>query len=101
MTRVVIPKIGDWVSFYSGADGRIVTGYITDVSMVTRTCLVTVPATEKQHTVLLEEVVVETPELQGDDLRALIDLALDLHDEGWFRELTETMKSSCEKGAMP
>jgi uncharacterized protein YpiB (UPF0302 family) len=93
MTTAFIPKIGDWVSFYSGADGRIVTGYVMDVSMVTRTCLVYVPATEKQHTVMMEEVVVEHPELSSEDLRALIDLALDLHDEGWFRELTEGMRS--------
>jgi hypothetical protein len=84
---VIIPKIGDWVSFCSTEDAKVLTGYTVNVSVLTRTVLVRVPATRRDYNIPMEDVSLEEPALEPEDIRTLIDLALDLRDEDWFREL--------------
>jgi hypothetical protein len=85
--EVVFPTIGDWVSFYSTEDAKVLTGYIVNVSVLTRTVLVRVPATRRDYHIPIEDVSLEDPTLEPEDIRALVDLALDLRDEDWFRDL--------------
>jgi hypothetical protein len=85
---VIFPKIGDWVSFYSAEDAKSLTGYVVDVSIRNRTLLVRVPATQHDYHIPVEDVSLEEdPTLEPEDIHALIDLALDLRDEDWFRDL--------------
>jgi hypothetical protein len=84
---VIFPKIGDWVSFYSVEDAKTLIGYIVEVSIPNRTVLVRVPVTQHDYHVPIEDVSLEEATLEPEDIRALIDLALDLRDEDWFRDL--------------
>lgn len=85
---MMLPKIGDWVSFYSAEDANVLTGYIVDISILNRTALVRVPATQHDYHIPIEDVSLEEdPTLEPEDIRALIDLALDLRDKDWLRDL--------------
>ncbi|GGI97218.1 hypothetical protein GCM10010885_03460 [Alicyclobacillus cellulosilyticus] len=82
-----LPEVGDWVSFYSPAKRRVLTGFILNIPKYTKVCMVYVPAEQRTMAVSLYDVTPADVSLQPEDLRALIDLSLDLKDEAWFREL--------------
>jgi hypothetical protein len=77
--------IGAWVSFFF--DHRALLGFIVNQVPDKRSFLIYVPSKKKHYTCPASMVVPEEPSVRKKDVQMLIDLALDLRDESWFREL--------------
>ncbi|MED3441980.1 IDEAL domain-containing protein [Bacillus subtilis] len=85
-------KVGDWVSFTCD-HGRLLMGKVSrlDGSIV----MVKVGRKvyyRKRKDELQKIPHRDAPKFDSDELRLIIDIALDAKDRQWFRELTEQLK---------
>ena len=86
------PQIGDWVSFYSSNDQRTLFGFIVNKISGSHNYVIFVPIKKHQYYGSVSSFKVEDAVLLPEDILALIDLALDLKDKIWFKELTESIR---------
>lgn len=85
-------KVGDWVSFTCD-HGRLLLGKVSrlDGSII----MVKVGRKvyyRKRKDELQKIPQRDAPKFDSDELRAMIDIALDAKDRQWFRELTQQLK---------
>lgn len=88
------PRIGDWVSFYSVNDSRLLFGFIVENISRSQKYVIFVPVKKHLFYGSASSFTVEEPVLLHEDILALIDVALDLKDEGWFKELTQGLSKN-------
>lgn len=77
------------MSFYSANDRRLLLGFIVGKISGSQKYVVFVPLKKHQFYGSVSSFTVEEPVLLREDILALIDVALDLKDEDWFKELTQ------------
>lgn len=92
MTRL---NVGDWVSFCFAFECEKKEGHIVQIHKCIQKA--TIQATNGQTYLMnissLNKIPARTaPKYTQDDLRALIDVALDVKDRQWFEEITSELK---------
>ncbi|MDO3409978.1 IDEAL domain-containing protein [Saccharibacillus sp. CPCC 101409] len=91
---------GEWVQAYTD-DGALVHGYLIAASAPIQTALLQVTHSDNKE-LMGKEIAVsdrgmkklsDSPRKSEQELRSLIDLALQIRDEEWFNELTGELRS--------
>ncbi|CAM3364956.1 MULTISPECIES: IDEAL domain-containing protein [Saccharibacillus] len=91
---------GDWIQAYTD-DGALVHGYLIAASAPIQTALLQVTHSDNKE-LMGKEIAVsdrgmkklsENPRKSEQEIRSLIDLALQIRDEAWFTELTNELRT--------
>jgi hypothetical protein len=88
------PMIGEWVTFFFEKHNKPLMGYIVVISSDFKTCTVFVPSSRTLFRIPFSDAVRIPVNLGLDELRMLIDLALDTRDCAWFHKLVQELKRS-------
>ncbi|MCY8867377.1 IDEAL domain-containing protein [Bacillus spizizenii] len=85
-------KVGDWVSFTCD-HGRILLGKVSRLEGSIIMVKVGRKVYHRKRKHELQKISYrDAPKFDSDELRVMIDIALDAKDRQWFRELTEQLK---------